>query len=582
MDNSVEQAPRAPAETARAHALSPVFIHSSFRVSSTWIWWRFRQSQDVVAYCEVFHEGHAELDAAHLCAGSYKSWNSAHPESAPYNLEYLPLLDQTGRLATYDASMAFDLFMPTAPDRSITEAEARHIQALIDNAAGLGRTPVITDVRTLGRVHGLRRRFGGFHVLWYRDLFRQWCSYSGQALSGNPYFNNTVSMVLERNRHDRFLAALGEMFPLEDGATRPDDPFHFQRFVLLHLYLYVSALPDCDVAISADRLAATPAYRLDMTERLRAGTGIPVDLSGCRANIELSILPLEARGELMEAVRIVAGTIPSFLPGWSEAQALFLRDLLDDLEAEMDRYAFYTGKLRTYVSRGFKDLPACRAALESLPGLREERDRLAAGQADLLARREQADQERAALMAAQARIAAERDTMAAQRDAVAGQRDVIAGERDAMARERDAAGREKAELAEKAGQEMRALRQERDRLAAERVDLLARREQADQERAALMAAQARIAAERDAMAAQRDAVAGQRDVIAGERDAMARERDAAGREKAELAEKAGQEMRALRQERDQLRLDLANMRASTSWRISRPVRAFGRLLGRSG
>ncbi|HTR15485.1 MAG TPA: hypothetical protein VMI52_00455, partial [Acetobacteraceae bacterium] len=522
MDSSAEPVPRAPADPPRSPSLPPIFIHSSFRVSSTWIWWRFRQNQDVVAYCEVFHEGHATLDAAHLCAGSYKSWNSAHPESAPYNLEYLPLLDETGRLATYDASMAFDLFMPTAPDRSITEAEARHIGALIDKAHDLGRTPVITDVRTLGRVHGLRRRFGGFHVLWYRDLFRQWCSYSSQALSGNPYFNDTVGMVLERNRHDRFLAALGEMFPLDGGEARPDDPRHFQRFVLLHLYLYMSALPDCDLAISADRLATTPAYRQEITGRVRAETGIAVDLGGCRTNIEVSVLPLTGRSELMEAIRVVAGTIPSFLPGWSEAQALFLQDLLDGLETEIERYAFYTGKLHAYVSHGFRDLPACRAALESLPALREERDRLTAEQASLLTRCEQVESERAAMAASQAHHAAERDAMMAERDKLAAERDAVMAERD------------------------------------------------------------RLAAERDAVMAERDRLAAERDAVMAERDRLAAEGVAIADEQAGLTARAEEETRALRQELDQARRNLAALHASTSWRISRPVRVLGRLLGRAG
>lgn len=356
----------------------PIFVHSSFRTSSTWIWLKFRASPETVAYSEIFHEVLATPSTAKLRDLNYASWDSHHPASAPYNLEYFSLLDGDGRVIGYHPDMAYRLFLPEAPDRSITEAEADYVGRLIDHAHGLDRRPVLTCVRTLGRVHGLRRRFGGFHILWYRNLFRQWCSYSEQALNGNPYFFIRTNEILAASRHDRFVATLLDLLPLDVGGGAPHSIANFQRFVLFHLYLYALALPDCSLVADVDELAVDPLERSAFVTSVAKATGIALDLDGIVARIGFQSVPLAMRRELIEGIRIIAGTLPLYVAGWDNRQGVFVNRLIDELAAEMDRCAFYTAGLERFAALGHGRLDLAVAELDKVAALAAAEARIAA------------------------------------------------------------------------------------------------------------------------------------------------------------------------------------------------------------
>jgi hypothetical protein len=363
-------------------AALPVWVHSSFRVSSTWFWSRFRQNPHALAFHEIFNESLATLTPEKAAAISYRDGDLRHPPSAPYFLEYAPFL--AGDWLKFDESMAYQCFIPTSPDRSITSAEAIHIERLIEKAGVLGRTPLLTAVRSLGRVYGLRRRFGGYHILLHRNLFRQWCSYSSQELRGNPYFVDRTDLVIEENRHDRFLAALSGMFPPVAEGTKCSSWGHFLRFALLHLYLYTLALPDCELDVCIDRLAVDRSYRCETEARIVAATGLRVDLTGCHENIEFSALPMGGRQrEALETVRVVAGSIPDFLPGWSNRQQDFLNAQLCALETELDRFVFYTEALVRHVTASFLDLATNRETAQRNRDPVRERDQLVSEIKDL-------------------------------------------------------------------------------------------------------------------------------------------------------------------------------------------------------
>jgi hypothetical protein len=339
----------------------PIWVHSSFRASSTWFWSRFRRNPHALAYQEVFNEGLATLTPEKAAAISYRDWDSRHPPSAPYFLEYAPFLSKGW--PKFDESIAYRCFIPKSPDRSITSAEATHVQSLLEKAWALRRTPVLTAVRSLGRVYGLRRRFGGYHILLHRNLFRQWCSYSSQEMRGNPYFVDRTDLVIEQNRHDPFLASLSCMFPPVSERTKCSCWSHFFRFALLHLYLYSLALPDCELDVCVDRFAVDPDYQGEIESRIAVATELKVDLTGCHASIEFSALPMDGRQrEALETIRVLAGAIPEFLPSWSSRQQNFLDAQLCALQAELDRYVFYTQAIVRHVRASFQDLTTSRVA----------------------------------------------------------------------------------------------------------------------------------------------------------------------------------------------------------------------------
>ena len=70
---------------------APVFVCSSFRTSSTWLWAKLRAAPNTIAYCEIFNEALATLDIKQASGLSYSTWNSKHPHAAPYFLEFAPL-----------------------------------------------------------------------------------------------------------------------------------------------------------------------------------------------------------------------------------------------------------------------------------------------------------------------------------------------------------------------------------------------------------------------------------------------------------------------------------------------------------
>ena len=122
--------------------------------------------------------------------------------------------------------MALESFIPQAGlsgDLSIEEIE--YVDSLIVQARRLGKQPILTDTRTLGRLWALRRHFGGVHIFLYRNLLHQWASYTEQAYEGNPYFLETIKGVIDGNQHDPFIRDLRELHPLGPPDYRSENYF---------------------------------------------------------------------------------------------------------------------------------------------------------------------------------------------------------------------------------------------------------------------------------------------------------------------------------------------------------------------
>jgi hypothetical protein len=153
----------------RSANISPaIFIHSSFRTSSTWIWSKFR----------------------------------ANP--------YLPLLRRNGGVDGFQENMTVAKFFPIGGYRGLlSEAEDAYIRLLIANAARLRRTAFFCCKRSLGRTRALKQAIGGVHLVLRRKLLHQWQSYFRQAKGGNPYFFDMILRVIALNEHEPYMAYLG-------------------------------------------------------------------------------------------------------------------------------------------------------------------------------------------------------------------------------------------------------------------------------------------------------------------------------------------------------------------------------------
>src|SRR5690242_32732 len=77
-------------------ARPPIFIHSSWRVSHTWFWLKFRRQPSTLCFYEPFHEGLASLTRTEAQISAPQGWDSGHPRAEPYFLEFLPLIRRAG------------------------------------------------------------------------------------------------------------------------------------------------------------------------------------------------------------------------------------------------------------------------------------------------------------------------------------------------------------------------------------------------------------------------------------------------------------------------------------------------------
>jgi len=410
-----------------------IFLHSSFRVSSTWLWSRFRQSDRVIAYCEVFHEMLATITRTQLNIVTHSTWYSKHPVGAGYFLEFLPFIRDEGGVDNFTPSMSFERFVPTGGLRgAISETERAYIAGLIAHAERVGKIPVLSATRSLGRLRAIKTEFPGLHILVYRNLFHQWCSYTEQCLHDNPHFLTTIRTTIEANQHDAFFRHLRDLYPLD--IPEIDSADYFCCFVLLHLYLYAQMVDGADLVIDVNRLCSDGDYRHAIEGQIADASQVTIDLSDVRNTIAFSFVVPEKSEQVLDQIKIVADVVIANAPS-SQGRA-FASKVLTEFAEEYSRYHFYAGALVAVA--GNSGLLGQRNRLRAeRDGLRAERDSLLAERDGLRAERDSLRAERDGLRAERDSLLAERDGLRAERDSLLAERDGLRAERDSLLAERD-------------------------------------------------------------------------------------------------------------------------------------------------
>ena len=326
----------------------PVFIHSSWRTASTWLWQKLRQAPTTIAYCEIFHERLSACTIPDLRANDFAKWDSKHPAGAPYFLEYASLIGADGRVRGYEPRMALQAFLPEGGVRgALSPSERAYVEGLIASARDRHRVPVLTDTRTLGRFSALARAFPGRHVLLVRNLFHQWASYTEQWADGNPYFLDMLFATVRASLADPFVKLVADWF--DDGDRSPENPAVFQLFLLFHLYLYAHAHDDADLVVDVNAIAADPDHRLAVERTLGDCVGAPVDLSDIRVAFGLSLFSVASPAAFVDAIdqfvkQMIDGAV-------SSEAAAFVARAKDEALAEWERCEFYGGTARAVLRR---------------------------------------------------------------------------------------------------------------------------------------------------------------------------------------------------------------------------------------
>jgi hypothetical protein len=174
-----------------------IFLHSSWRAASTYVWAKFRRRTDCYCYFEPLNE-HLFTATAEVI-DRFVPWSFANhpPLEAPYLEEYRPLIRGVGGIPGFPANLAFGRYC-AGRDDSLPELEA-YMDALAALAGRMGRRPVYGFVRTDMRVEWFRSRMAGAHLFIRRDPRRQFLSMLRQAVRGNPYFLLRGVVILRHN-----------------------------------------------------------------------------------------------------------------------------------------------------------------------------------------------------------------------------------------------------------------------------------------------------------------------------------------------------------------------------------------------
>lgn len=336
----------APASGSKGTTAPLVFIHAAPRTSSTWFWTKFRALPSVIGYYEPFNASLNWLteDRVQIIVGD--SWNSRHPPTDPYYREYIPLLQKPQGVQLFDPAMTLQWFIPHGGLRGELRPEERnYLSLMIRHARDTGKVPVLGDCWSLGRAWAIKQALGGFHILQYRNLWRQWLSYLSYKREGNSFFFVTVMDIICLN-DDPYFAYLVEhglkhaaepgiresptatpalrwrrMYPFEyDMRGRQLEllPEHhaFALFMGLHVYLYLHAQLTADLAVDVTRLSRDDGYRSGIEQSIREHAGLAISLSGGSdvggpAGIDVDVAAIDWE-EIREHARVAVRMLSRF------------------------------------------------------------------------------------------------------------------------------------------------------------------------------------------------------------------------------------------------------------------------------
>jgi len=283
--------------------MEPVFIHSSWRTSSTWLWQQFRYLPETLCYYEPFHEDLSAMSRQTALEMDIDSWKSGHAQTAPYFMEYVPLLRKAGGVRLHQTPFPYEWFIPQGGlTGRLRREEIRYLSLLIRHAEKQNRTAVLGCVRSLGRIAPLKEAFGGVHIFLLRNLWGQWMSFVDQRRKGNNWFYNKLRLIANQPE-DRFLtdihnfyfrrcvelAVAHKVLPQLGGLPAPQftkvvfdllpEGEMFELFMAIHLYLSLHAFFVADIAVDSTEMTRNPDYRRHCEEQVLQTTGLTVDFS---------------------------------------------------------------------------------------------------------------------------------------------------------------------------------------------------------------------------------------------------------------------------------------------------------------
>jgi hypothetical protein len=272
----------------------PVFLHSSWRAASTYVWAKFRAIPQAYCYFEPLNEHLAT--ATQRLIDRHRPWSYAHHPKldAPYLEEFRPLIRAEGGVPGFPAELTYGRYRL---DRTAVLPELeRYFATLADFARCHDKTPVFGMVRSDLRMGWFRHHVPGTHIFIRRHPRRQFMSCLRQMANGNPYFIERWMVILGNNRDD---PAFGPLLTLVDVPAYAGEPqlrdlfyrmqarqapmhHNYMMFYFLHLLATRDLPASCDLVIDVDRLGRDPEAVEEIEARIAEETGAQISFADCR------------------------------------------------------------------------------------------------------------------------------------------------------------------------------------------------------------------------------------------------------------------------------------------------------------
>jgi hypothetical protein len=292
---------------AESRRFDPIFVHSSARSGSTYLFNVFRQNKTLMCFNEAIIDGKKDYEkfktSSRQGASSYRregdsSWDINH--------DFLDKPDYQEFIDAWDAIMhlcpKFPEFQNYLPNNGqLGDELQRYLAALIEHAQSQSKRPVLCETNSRGRAGALRARFGGFHIAHYRDPFSQFGSWLRALIEGGSWgFLAKPAKELGVNRNHPLYSIVPERrrppelpWRSETRARRWESdaryialvargkPENIQNAFCWHLYSWVltnlAAISYSDLALDIDRAYDQAAYRESLQDKIFHSTGISIE-----------------------------------------------------------------------------------------------------------------------------------------------------------------------------------------------------------------------------------------------------------------------------------------------------------------
>lgn len=258
----------------------PIFLHGQFRCGSTFLFNRFRSSDQFYTYYEPLHHDLVRIRRNKIDLWGFDSKTTGkvnHPELAkPHFYEYRECFStEGGSLPFFDKGYSYDQFYQVSDDRFDS-----YIENLLQSVPA-GRRPVLQFNRTSLRIDWFaKNRSAGLNVALIRNPRDQFDSYVStgnnvflimnliiisRSSPVNPFARLTRELFLSEykskaiNREIRHYSKIVKSIPLA---------VHYRIFLSIWIEAYKHSSLYADLIINMNRISSDIGYRNDIENKI--------------------------------------------------------------------------------------------------------------------------------------------------------------------------------------------------------------------------------------------------------------------------------------------------------------------------